>query len=274
MKVVRHRTARELLTAAAGFFEATEERNHLILAVAESVTRRGGDESAFFATVEDGGVVAVALQTPPWPLQVTTLSRVDELCDALPWRPTAVTSDPETARAIAERLGGGTVRKHLRSHVLTRVTAGARTGGTLRLASERDLPMLVEWFRDYFVDIDSPQRDLFESAARRGVAEQITRVWETDRPVAMATLSGRTPRGRRVGDVFTPLALRGRGYAEALTAALSQRVLDEGATWCFLFTDVENPTSNAIYRRVGYTPNGDVHEVEIALTPRAPPASA
>ncbi len=264
MKVVRHRTARDLLTAAAGFFAATEEQNHLVWAIAESVTRRGGDDATFFATIEDGSVLAVALQTPPFPMQVTPLSEVDALCDALDAPPGAVISDPVTAAAIARRLGGGAVRKRLRSHALSAVIPAPRTAGTLRPATEHDLPMLVEWFADYLVDTGLARERQAAPAAERGVREQILYLFETDRPVSMATISGRTPHGRRIGDVFTPRALRGRGFAEALMATISQRILDDGARWCFLFTDVENPTSNALYRRVGYVPNGDMHEVELA----------
>jgi predicted GNAT family acetyltransferase len=48
-----------------------------------------------------------------------------------------------------------------------------------------------------------------------------------------------------------------RGYATALTAELSQRLLDGrlfegGRRFCFLYTDLANPTSNAIYERIGY----------------------
>jgi hypothetical protein len=52
--------------------------------------------------------------------------------------------------------------------------------------------------------------------------------------------------------VYTPPELRGNGYATALTAEVSQRLLDGGRTFCFLYTDAANPTSNAIYERIGY----------------------
>jgi hypothetical protein len=58
--------------------------------------------------------------------------------------------------------------------------------------------------------------------------------------------------------VYTPPELRGRGYASACVAAASQEHLDAGRRWCFLFTDVENPTSNRIYQTIGYRPIRDV----------------
>jgi hypothetical protein len=46
------------------------------------------------------------------------------------------------------------------------------------------------------------------------------------------------------------------GHASALVAALSQRMLDTGKKFCFLNTDLANPTSNDIYRKLGYLPRG------------------
>ncbi len=61
----------------------------------------------------------------------------------------------------------------------------------------------------------------------------------------------------RVGPVYTPPELRGRGYAGGATAAVSQAVLDAGATEVVLYTDRDNPTSNALYQRLGYRPVED-----------------
>jgi predicted GNAT family acetyltransferase len=60
------------------------------------------------------------------------------------------------------------------------------------------------------------------------------------------------PVGARIGPVYTPPELRGNGYATALVAAASQEQLDAGEPACFLGTDLANPTSNAIYQRIGY----------------------
>ncbi len=35
-------------------------------------------------------------------------------------------------------------------------------------------------------------------------------------------------------------------------------MLDEGRSFCFLFTDVDNPTSNNIYQQIGYRPVCDM----------------
>jgi predicted GNAT family acetyltransferase len=83
-------------------------------------------------------------------------------------------------------------------------------------------------------------------------------VWEDRGPVSYAGSS--TPAGGvvRIGPVYTPPAHRGRGYASALVAAISQLSLDRGAAACCLYTDLANPTSNRIYLAVGYRPLCDV----------------
>ena len=68
----------------------------------------------------------------------------------------------------------------------------------------------------------------------------------------------------RVNAVYTPPGLRGRGYASACVAALSQKLLDEGRRYCFLFTDLANPTSNRIYQAVGYEAVVDVDEYKFS----------
>jgi predicted GNAT family acetyltransferase len=75
----------------------------------------------------------------------------------------------------------------------------------------------------------------------------------------VSSFGGATPSGIRIGPVYTPPELRGRGYASALVAELTRRLIAGGRQFCFLFTDLANPTSNSIYQRVGYRPVTDVN---------------
>jgi predicted GNAT family acetyltransferase len=61
----------------------------------------------------------------------------------------------------------------------------------------------------------------------------------------------------RVGPVYTPPDLRGRGFGAAATAAVTQAALDDGAEGVVLFTNLANPTSNGLYQRLGYRPISD-----------------
>ena len=76
-------------------------------------------------------------------------------------------------------------------------------------------------------------------------------------------LAGRSaPAGgvARIGPVYTPPARRRRGYGSAVTARATQAALQAGANDVVLYTDLSNPTSNAIYQSIGYVADHDSQE--------------
>ncbi|MHA2238728.1 MAG: GNAT family N-acetyltransferase [Candidatus Hodarchaeales archaeon] len=72
--------------------------------------------------------------------------------------------------------------------------------------------------------------------------------------VSMVQRAGETPNGQTINMVYTPPAERRKGYATETVAKVSQKILHEGKKYCFLFTDLTNPTSNKIYQTIGYKP--------------------
>ena len=83
----------------------------------------------------------------------------------------------------------------------------------------------------------------------------------------MAGYTGPTPHGIRVGPVYTPPELRGRGYASALVAQMSQALLEGGRSFCFLFTNLANRTANHIYEEIGYEA---VVDMDVYIFPSRP----
>ena len=78
----------------------------------------------------------------------------------------------------------------------------------------------------------------------------------------MASAVADTPNGVRVGYVYTPPPFRGQGYATAAVATLSQRLLERGRRFCCLYADLANPTSNAVYERIGYQLQCEVIDID------------
>jgi hypothetical protein len=157
---------------------------------------------------------------------------------------------------------GETVRPWMRQRlfVLRQVTPPSWPPGQLRLAQDGDLELLTAWIRG-FIEDTGIRDDVNQAitALPEAVAAERIFIWECDgQPVSTARVTGRTPHGARISAVYTPPDLRGRGYASAAVAALSQRVLDSGMDYCCLYTDLANPTSNHIYQAIGYMPLFDV----------------
>ena len=59
-----------------------------------------------------------------------------------------------------------------------------------------------------------------------------------------------------------------RAVVDVALEAASCLVLDRGMRFCFLYTDLANPTSNGIYMRIGYEPVCDSRE--LAFSPPSP----
>lgn len=84
-------------------------------------------------------------------------------------------------------------------------------------------------------------------------------LWEEENQVvSIAGYSGPTGTGIRLGPVYTPPHRRGKGYGSWVVATLTESLLQSEYRRVFLFTDLANPTSNAIYQRIGYQPVIDV----------------
>jgi RimJ/RimL family protein N-acetyltransferase len=132
-----------------------------------------------------------------------------------------------------------------------------------RRARHEDLPVLAPWRAAYNVEAvnepDTPaQLEDSRRELQRKIAEQTVWLAEHDgRPVAMTGFNAVTAEAVQVGGVYTPPALRGRGYARA---AVAQSLIDAhraGAQTSTLFTGDDNPSAQRVYLALGYERIGD-----------------
>ncbi len=131
--------------------------------------------------------------------------------------------------------------------------------GQARPAESGDADLVFAWMNE-FIDEALPGEPRDEARLRKSIDRRIDGdgpnaiwLWERDgAPTAMTSHGSPTGSGIRIGGVYTPPAQRGNGYASALVSAQSVWLLENGYDFCFLFTDLTNPTSNAIYERIGY----------------------
>jgi predicted GNAT family acetyltransferase len=277
LRLIRARDPDEFEGLAFDFLVAREAEHNLLFGITAGIRAGEYAAPAYFAVVrERERVVAAALRTPPFNL---ILSEIDD-GDAIPliaadaaalWAdlPGVVGPKAHAARFahLWEQRTGRVATLHTaeRAFRLTNVTAPRPVAGRARLAELADRSCIADWLVAFGVEALRQPSDLqaMEAYADRLVARLGGRamyLWDDGRPVSMTLASAVTPHGSRVGAVYTPPELRGRGYASALVAAVSQVQLDAGRRFCFLFTDLANPTSNKIYRDIGYEPVCDVDE--------------
>jgi RimJ/RimL family protein N-acetyltransferase len=122
--------------------------------------------------------------------------------------------------------------------------------GALRLALPIDRNLMMEWFRAFSNEIGEPANDT-ELRVDRWIAAAELWLWDDGEPMAMAVSRKPAEGVVRISGVFTPTEKRNRGYAATCVHALSKQMRHAGFR-CVLYTDLANPTSNSIYRRIGY----------------------
>jgi len=272
VRVERVRDHREYRGRVEPLLLGDETRHNLMLGLCTTLVEHPGVYREFYLwLVEDGrSVVGAAILTPPFNVAVARPAAEG----ALPALARAIAEDgtpvPGVSAAVPEVDGfvahwrdvtGAAARVRMASRIyrLTTVTSVAGVPGRLRAAAPEDRYLLVQWIREFNADVYpedpphiEPERvvDLRLQGQGGGFF-----LWEdVGRPVCLVGYGGFTPHGARIGPVYTPRELRRRGYASALTAGVSAWLLDQGRQFCFLYTDLANPTSNRIYQQIGYEP--------------------
>jgi len=280
MALILHRpTDVDAFMAQASEFLAAREAEHNLFFGITSQIRSAPelfavDRPTFAVVVDRGGnVVAASMRTPPNNQvlsQIDDHQAVDLLADALAGEQLpGVLGPKEAAERFATRWADRartTARLDVAERIfrLERVVPPAcPAGGRWRLAGISDRDLIAGWITAFHEEATPGQPPVSdpEAVAERWVQGIYRRMylWEDGgRVVCMVGAGGQTPNGMRIGPVYTPPDARGRGYASTLTAATSQDQLDGGHRFCFLFTDLANPTSNKIYRAIGYEPVCDV----------------
>lgn len=210
----------------------------------------------------DGEVRGAVFHTPPHPMGLFAVpveavaSLVEELNGDLPMfvGPTEVTAEATRllgtpARVVSERLYRlGTL-------------AVPDVPGLGRPAVPGDFPLLVSWYHAFGDEVAMGEGEVAERVAQRLTGRELF-VWEADgAPVSLAALSPACGGVCRIGPVYTPPSRRRRGYGAAVTAYASHIGLTERCEQVVLFTDLGNPTSNAIYQAIGYEPVSDYTHV-------------
>jgi uncharacterized protein len=260
--------ARAFLDAAGPLLLADEARHNLQLGIVGTLlaTPDRYQEKRFWVVDDGGEPVAAALRTPPFNLLLVR-PRDDDALDALVGciegdLPGVVGARPEvdmfTERWCRAHAVEPQILRDQGVYALERLQPVPPAPGVARAATRDDLPLLLDWsiaFGEEVLEEGDPGR----TEAREGIEHRLEaedggfELWEDGgEVVSLSGWGGPTPNGIRIGPVYTPPERRGRGYATALVAGLSRTLLAGGRRFCFLYTDLANPTSNAIYERIGY----------------------
>lgn len=267
MQVVEQASARDFAAAAVEMLSADQANNTLLISTLDRALRADGEPRPWWGAIafERSRPVAGLLRDRAGAFISTGTPRaaraLGRALRTAAWQqslvgPAAMAN--ECARAL--RLPART-QFELQVHRLTGAPQGPShpPSGRMRAATAGDAQLLMDWaarFRE--------EARLTESEAeiRRQIGPRIERdqlrLWigETGQPQAFAGALRIDAACARIAPVYTEPAHRRRAVGQALVAAYCAELQAAGATTLLLFTDASNPTSNALYARVGFVPQG------------------
>lgn len=260
LEVLATEDAAEALERGRQFLESEPVLHNLVLTLLTARVKRP-ESGRYWLAVRDGDVAGVAFQSPLdfvvtiTPMDARIVEPLVETIAAAGVRPPGVSGEAGSAARFAgcwtERTKSSA--RPVRGERLYEIAdvCAVSGSGSCRLAADADRALLTQWFHGFRADTgETPAQDPARTIADRVAAGHFW-VWEHDGPVAMAALTEPVAEVRRVQAVYTPPETRNQGYASALVASLSANTLLSGRR-CVLYTDLGNPTSNSIYRKIGY----------------------
>jgi ribosomal protein S18 acetylase RimI-like enzyme len=255
----------EFKADALPFLEANALHLHQLLVSCDRLTQESFAEHGYWLAClrEDEQVSGVCCCTSAPPHRLLSISdwpdaALKPLKDALAGFPADGLIGPTgSVRRLAAGLGFHRLRMHMLNYVLKDKPDSMLANGYARKADLEDTPLLLDWFAEFEIECGVPplarpellqglEQDLQPGSSRH------CRFWVVDgEPVAMSRMAV-AGSVARISAAYTRPDQRGKGYAGALIAHLAREATDLGADVVCLYADAANPSSNSLYRRIGF----------------------
>ncbi|KKN20076.1 hypothetical protein LCGC14_0939270 [marine sediment metagenome] len=280
MEIKFYEEINEFYELVLEFLVNREAENILLIAILNTIkvnpSRYGEDKPILITVTEIEEIKLITLRTPPYNL---VLSFTDDLESVTALTKELLKRNMELPGVVGFKAGAEKFAKlwcnskNLQLNLLrnerifklqkvAKETLGKRQ---LVVGDKSNQKLILNWAKEFMLEVLSESDEAHIKRTQNAIIEEIKKdkiflLIEEGEVVSMARKAGKTPNGNLVNLVYTPLHLRNQGYATECVAKLSQKLLEEGNNFCFLFTDLMNPTSNSIYQKIGYRPVIDVDE--------------
>ena len=276
IEIISHNHASELISLSGAYLEQNESENNRPLGyayrLAEYPSIPDSEPPVLFSILEHGKAVGVGVISAYGQI---ALSRIGTHVEAavhqlvrrlreIDVRISGVIGPTAEAQAFSEGWVGGmldvsaNISMRLRLFEARSVANLPLSPGKLRLARPEDHPLMARWMADYSKEVGKPVSfDIAKNWTEKLIQNQRLHVWDIEGPVSIACADRSTRNGIAIFGVYTPPEHRNKGYATSSVLLLTKKLLTDRYSFCCLYTDLSNPTSNSIYAKIGYVPVGD-----------------
>jgi predicted GNAT family acetyltransferase len=262
-----YHSVKQYLEATQQMLEERELENNLILGLCNTLIEKKlpAENCVFINAFESGRIMSTSINTIGRAIvscSTNDTSSVKKLADYYREqniRLKGVFGEILPAAAFANSYGSSfATGMTMIVHRLSSVQKLPFVSGSFRTAGKEDVKLIVDWTHRFKKEADAAYQmsgDEILTMVRSGIADGIFFLWTDENiPVSMAAINRKTKNTGVVGYVYSPEEHRRKGYATAVVQKLSEHILRSGFKYCGLFTDQANPTSNHIYRKIGYEP--------------------
>ena len=281
VEIITHTHANELIFLSGAYLEQNECENNLPIGLAyrlaEDPYYYGSKLPLLLSILEQGRVVGVVVMTPP---KRIVLSKIDTNVQAvvvhlvrhlrgIDVQIPGVVGPAGEAQAFSDGWIEGMLSVSARLSRRMRVFEAKTVAnlplslGKMRFARMNEHSLMARWIVAFSETIGEPVNlEDARSRVEKIINDQQLYVWDHDGPVSITGVSRPMRNGTTIGPVYTPPEHRGKGYATSCVLLLTKKLLSDGYSFCSLYTDLSNPTSNSIYMKIGYVPIGDALELD------------
>ena len=265
MKIIREHSVKEFLDKNEELLLSNESEHNLLLGLAGGLlnNQRPLGEALFYSIEKNETPIAAAMRTDldkPFILSQMKSELIKPLSEFLKAEEVqlkGVIGPIDLATEFKEHWGSDAeVGMHQGIYQLDSVVHPSYDGGKLVLVTEADYEVAFDlcmgFVKDCFPKEENAEK-IASEAAKRHIENECLFFWKDSQSkvVSMTANSRETKNGATLSWVYTPKELRGKGHASRVVASLSPKLLEK-KRFCNLFTDLLNPTSNSIYKKIGY----------------------
>lgn len=277
IEITTHDHANELISLSGAYLEQDESENNRPLGyayrLAEAPDAYDSELLLLLSILEHGKTVGVAMRIPPYGGII--LSRIGTKVEAaviqlvrylrgIDVQISGIIGPAAEAQAFSDCWVEGMLDVSAKISMRMRISEARNVAdlplspGMLRLARPEDHPLTASWIADYSEAIGKPiSFDNAKSWTEALIRNQQLHIWDIEGPVSIAAVDRPTRNGIAIHSVYTPPEYRNKGYATSSVLLLTQKMLKDRYSFCCLYTDLSNPTSNSIYAKIGYVPVAD-----------------
>lgn len=271
--VIKHKNVQEFLDKVKIHLEQNELENNLILGVCNGIPNKlEENNNLVFLSIEDEeGKIVCSIKTISKAIiggtsnEETGISKIANFYIQHNIDLSGIVGQRNYSNSFATTYHKEIERKkEFISHKLEKTEKIEFAKGQMALCEEIDVDLIVDWTSKFQEETNLLPRKSIEQIEKDSISYIKNRLfykWQFEgKTVSIACIIRETANYGIVGGVYTPLENRGNGYASSLVYELSNEIL-KTFKFCGLFTDKDNPTSNKIYRNIGYIPNGSILDI-------------